>query len=126
MVGTTAGKSWTASQSSPLVAPLTRTIGSESIPPPLEKHLETLACCLPGGGNVTGTGDKEHPEELSHRGFYLPLIRQRSSALLQRFTEFHGSGPTRKASDLFMLIRPVDLCLSTVFCFSPCLSLKPM
>lgn len=67
-----------SSGNSPMAPPqLARTIGSECFPreAALEARLGTLACCLPGGGGVTRTGDKEHPEHPSHRAFYLRLIK---------------------------------------------------
>lgn len=130
MVGTTAGKSWTASQKSPLVAPLTRTIDSESIPPHPQKQLSStsrnISMLLTRWWECHWDRRQRTSRTALTQGFLSASNQAWSSALLQRFTEFHGSGPTRKASDLFMLIRPVYLCLSTVFCFSPFLSLKPM
>lgn len=59
-------------------------------------------------------GDKEHPEQLSHGDFYLPLIKH-GPAL--QCLESHGSDPTPHALSLFMLIRSIVPCLSAVFCF---------
>lgn len=113
-----AGKPRTAGQANtPVEGPCVRTADPEGLPGGAARgaHLETPAGCSPGGGKVTGAGDKGHLEAPS-RGV-LSACNQARRCSTSALRGAPWQGPSSESRQLVCADEACDPRLSPALCF---------